>query len=184
MKAKVTITESSANVYEDSCKKKKSMQKEECEEMKPGMANQPQGANILLTSQIRAWGKVDPATSTLPFLVPDKIQMHYFLLVDIHGLAHFALKMHLPPVMVLETELIRLFLSNKNIYIFLILILLDYDIDDSSGIDNQVRGGRERKEEEFKSWESWVYNKYSHIAPKVSSHRPCTLYYKSIKFKA
>lgn len=76
--------ESSADVYEGSSKKDIHA---ECEEIKPGMANQVQGANILLlTPQIRAWGKVGPATSTSPYLDPGKIHVHYLLLVDIHGL--------------------------------------------------------------------------------------------------
>lgn len=52
--------------------------------------------------------------------------------------------MHLPPSVVLEREHMRLLLSSKNIYASLILILLDYDVDDSSGTSNQVRGERER----------------------------------------
>lgn len=52
--------------------------------------------------------------------------------------------MHLPPSVVLEREHMRLLLSNKNIYASLILILLDYDVDDSSGTSNQVRGEREK----------------------------------------
>lgn len=161
LKTKVIITESSANVYEGSSKKDIHA---ECEEIKPGMANQVQGANILLlTPQIRAWGKVEPATSTSPYLDPGKTQVHYLLLVDIHGLEksfleHFTLKMHLPPLLVLETDLMRLLFSNKNISNFLILILLDY----SSKMIHQVRGGRERKELEL---ESWIYNKYGPWCP-------------------
>lgn len=52
--------------------------------------------------------------------------------------------MHLPPSVVLEREHRRLLLSNKNIDVSLILILLDCDVDDSSGTSNQVRGERER----------------------------------------
>lgn len=59
-------------------------------------------------------------------------------------LEHLALQMHLPPSVVLEREHMRLLLSSKSIYASLILILLDYDVDDSSGTSNQVRGERER----------------------------------------
>lgn len=52
---------------------------------------------------------------------------------------------------------------------FLILILLDYNVDHSSGISNQVGGKEREKEEEFKSWKH-EYTRIAHIAPRRRSH--------------
>lgn len=83
--------------------------------------------------------------------------------------------MHLPPSVVLEREHRRLLLLNKNIDVSLILILLDYDVDDSSGTSNQVRGERERgRRKNSRVGSMDIQQGRPTWAPKGRSHRRMT----------
>lgn len=84
--------------------------------------------------------------------------------------------MHLPPSVVLERDRMRLLLSNKSIYVSLILILLDYDVDESSGTSNQVRDERERGRRKNSRVERMdIQQGWPTLPPKARSHRLITI---------